>query len=78
MLNDRIETEMTTTTFVVPGMTCGHCKGAVTDELSKIIGVTKVDVDLDTKKVNIESDAAVDWQIIVDAIDEAGFEAVKS
>jgi copper chaperone CopZ len=59
-------------------MTCGHCKGAVTDELSKIIGVTKVDVDLDTKKVNIESDAAVDWQIIVDAIDEAGFEAVKS
>jgi copper ion binding protein len=69
---------MTTTTFQVPGMTCGHCKGAVTDELSKINGVTKVDVDLDTKKVSFESDVAVDWQIIVDAIDEAGFEAVKS
>ena len=69
---------MTTTTFLVPGMTCGHCQGAVTDELSKINGVTAVDVDLDTKKVRFESDVAVEWQIIVDAIDEAGFEAVKS
>jgi len=69
---------MTTATFLVPGMTCGHCTGAVTDELSKINGVTKVDVDLESKKVKIESDVAVDWQIIVDAIDEAGFEAVVS
>ncbi len=69
---------MTTTTFLVPGMTCGHCTSAVTDELSKINGVTKVDVDLESKKVKIESDVAVDWQIIVDAIDEAGFEAVVS
>lgn len=69
---------MTTTTFLVPGMTCGHCKGAVTDELSKINGVTNIDVDLDSKKVTIESEAVVEWQVIVDAIDEAGFEAVAS
>ena len=69
---------MTTTTFLVPGMTCGHCTGAVTDELSKINGVTKVYVDLDTKKVSFESEVAVDWQIIVGAVDEAGFEAVAS
>ena len=69
---------MTTTTFLVPGMTCGHCQGAVTDELSKINGVTHVDVDLDSKKVTIKSEAVVEWQVIVDAIDEAGFEAVAS
>jgi copper chaperone CopZ len=69
---------MTTTTFLVPGMTCGHCKGAVTDELSKINGITNIDVDLDTKKVTIESEAVVEWQVIVDAVDEAGFEAVAS
>jgi copper chaperone len=69
---------MTTTTFLVPGMTCGHCKGAVTDELSKINGVTSVDVDLDSKKVIIESEADVEWGVIVDAVDEAGFEAVAS
>jgi copper chaperone CopZ len=59
-------------------MTCGHCTSAVTDELSKINGVTKVDVDLDSKKVTIESEAVVEWQVIVGAVDEAGFEAVKS
>jgi copper chaperone CopZ len=69
---------MTMTTFLVPGMTCGHCKGAVTDELSKINGVTSVDVDLDSKKVTIESEADVEWRVIVDAVDEAGFEAVAS
>jgi copper chaperone CopZ len=69
---------MTTTTFLVPGMTCGHCQGAVTDELSKINGVTHVDVDLDSKKVTIESESDVEWQVIVDAVDEAGFEAVAS
>ena len=69
---------MTTTTFLVPGMTCGHCKGAVTDELSKINGVTNIDVDLDSKKVTIASEVNVEWQVIVDAVDEAGFEAVAS
>jgi copper chaperone CopZ len=59
-------------------MTCGHCQGAVTDELSKINGVTHVDVDLDSKKVTIESESDVEWQVIVDAVDEAGFEAVAS
>ena len=69
---------MTTTTFLVPGMTCGHCQGAVTDELSRINGVTNVDVDLDSKKVTIESEAIVEWQVIVGAVDEAGFEAIAS
>ena len=69
---------MTTTTFLVPGMTCGHCKGAVTDELSKINGVTNVDVDLDSKKVTIESEAVVEWLVFVGAVYEAGFEAVAS
>ena len=67
---------MVTTTFQVPGMTCGHCTGAVTDELNKIMGVTKIEVDLDTKIVSIESESNVEWELIAAAIDEAGFEAI--
>ena len=67
---------MSTTTFSVPGMTCGHCKQAVTSELTKITGVTSVDVDLDTKQVVVASESPVEWKAIVDAVDEAGFEAV--
>ena len=68
---------MTTTTFSVPGMTCGHCKQAVTSELTKLVGVTSVDVDLDTKQVVVASESPVEWKAIVDAVDEAGFEAVS-
>ena len=67
---------MNATVLRVPGMTCGHCKQAVTTELSKISGVTAVDVDLDTKAVTVTSDGALDWNTISDAVDEAGFEAV--
>jgi copper ion binding protein len=67
---------MSSTTFSVPGMTCGHCEQAVSTELSKIDGVTSVTVDLETKRVVVSSEAPVDWKAIVDAVDEAGFEAV--
>lgn len=63
-------------TFSVPGMTCGHCEQAVATELSKVAGVTSVAVDLDTKQVIVDSESPVDWKVIVDAVDEAGFDAV--
>ena len=31
---------MTTSTYLVNGMTCGHCVASVTEELSAINGVT--------------------------------------
>lgn len=66
----------TRTTFLVPGMTCGHCTQAVTEEVSKIDGVTEVSVDLDSKSVVVESVTPVAWDDLVAAVDEAGFEAV--
>jgi copper chaperone len=60
----------------VPGMTCGHCKSAVTEEVSALADVTAVDVDLDTKIVTISvTDADREGLLadIVAAIDEAGF-----
>jgi copper chaperone len=68
---------MTTTTFRVPGMTCGHCKQAVTTELSKLAGVSTVEVDLGTKAVTVTSGATLAWAQIAEAVDEAGFEAIS-
>lgn len=67
---------MNTLTVTVPGMTCGHCKASVTDEVSAVDGVTAVDVDLDTKVVTISvtnAERAGLMDDIVAAIDEAGF-----
>jgi copper chaperone len=69
---------MTTTVFSVPGMTCGHCKQAVTTEVGTIAGVSSIDVDLDTKKVTVTSSEPLAWSDLVSAIDEAGFEAVAN
>ena len=65
-----------TTTFRVPGMTCGHCEKAVTTEVMKITGVENVQIDLDTKQVVVASDQQLAWADLVAAVDEAGFEAV--
>lgn len=69
---------MTTTVFSVPGMTCGHCKQAVTTEIGKIAGVSSIDIDLDTKKVTVTSSDPLEWSEVVSAVDEAGFEAVAN
>ena len=44
-------------TIFVNGMTCDHCKNAVTEELSKISDVKKVQVDLVTGQVVIDTEA---------------------
>jgi copper chaperone len=67
---------MTTTTIQVKGMTCGHCVSAVTEEISKVDGVTGVDVDLESGNVTIASEAPVDTEAVNAAVDEAGYEVV--
>ena len=68
---------MTTTTIQVKGMTCGHCVSAVTEEISKVTGVTGVDVDLESGNVTIASEAPVDAEAVSAAVDEAGYEVVS-
>ncbi len=61
-------------TYRVPGMHCGHCKAAVSEELSAVAGVEAVEVDLDTKLVVIRGERLGDATLRA-AIDEAGYEA---
>lgn len=61
-------------TIIVSGMTCGHCVNSVTEELSKISGVEKVEVDLASGKVDIETNEEIARIKIEEAIKEAGYE----
>jgi copper chaperone len=63
--------------YLVAGMSCAHCKVAVTDQVSKVAGVDAVDVDLDTKLVRVQG-TDVDEAAVVAAIDEAGYDAVQA
>jgi len=64
----------TTVIYDVKGMTCGHCVRAVTGELERLDGVTTVDVDLQTGRVTVTSDAPLPDEAVRDAVDEAGYE----
>ncbi|TDC56164.1 copper chaperone [Actinomadura sp. KC345] len=65
---------MSTATYTVTGMTCGHCVSSVTEEIEEIAGVTGVDVDLPTGRVTVTSDAPLDDARVKDAVEEAGYE----
>ena len=72
---------MTTTTYSVNGMTCGHCTSAVTEELTKLDGVTEVTIDLNaggTSAVHVTSAAVLDETAVRAAVDEAGYELAAS
>ena len=62
-----------TVTYTVPGMSCGHCRVAVTEEVTEVAGVERVDVDLETKQVVVSGTELDDEQLRA-AIDDAGYE----
>ena len=64
---------MSSQTFTVVGMTCGHCVASVTEEVSELAGVTDVAVDLATGAVTVTSAAPLDEAAVRAAVEEAGY-----
>ena len=62
-----------TETFRVVGMTCDHCRHAVTAEVSAVPGIQAVSVDVEAGTVTISADQPVDRSDIAAAVDEAGY-----
>ncbi|GAB2953839.1 heavy-metal-associated domain-containing protein [Streptomyces pseudoechinosporeus] len=66
----------TTVTYQVTGMSCAHCEGSVSNELSEIPGVSSVKAVASTGEVTVVSTTPLDADAVRAAIDEAGFELV--
>jgi len=63
-----------TVTFNVEGMSCNHCKMAVEKALNEL-GVDKVEVDLENKKVTATFDPGkIKEDAVKKAITDAGYE----
>ncbi|OHV75628.1 heavy-metal-associated domain-containing protein [Rhizobium sp. LCM 4573] len=58
-----------TAIFNIPDMTCGHCEQSVRGALGEALPGASVTVDLVSKRVTVEGDAAV----AEEAIREAGY-----
>lgn len=59
--------------YSVPGVSCQHCVGAVTEEVDQVPGVESVVVDLDSKRVKVKGTSIADGAIRA-AIDGAGYD----
>jgi len=72
---------MTTETYNVTGMTCGHCVASVESELRSVSGVTDVSVNLTpggASHVTVTSDQPLDRDDVAAAVDEAGYALASS
>ena len=68
---------MSTMTYLVQGMTCGHCVGSVSREVGRLEGVTGVDVELvpdGVSTVTVTSAAPLITTQVAAAVAEAGYE----
>jgi copper chaperone len=69
---------MSTKTYTVTGMTCGHCVAAVTEEIGGVSGVQDVSVDLGTGQVTVSAAGDVDDSAVRAAVEEAGYEVASA
>ncbi|MGG2066055.1 MULTISPECIES: copper chaperone CopZ [unclassified Bacillus (in: firmicutes)] len=64
-----------TITLNVQGMTCNHCKMAVTNALTELAGVQNVEVNLQEGTVNVKYDEAkVDVEKMKEVIEDQGYD----
>jgi copper chaperone len=69
------EQQLTTTTLVVPDISCGHCKQSIEGAVSGLTGVSSVEVEIEPRTVNLAYDSAtVGIDEIKAAIEAVGYE----
>ena len=68
---------MANQTLNVEGMTCDHCVQTIKEAVNNLVGISRVEVDLENKQVAVEYDKAlVKLGSITDKIVEIGFEVI--
>ena len=64
---------MSSKTFEVPNINCGHCVMTIKNEVSELNGVTKVDADRDTRQVTVEWTDPATWDQIENLLVEINY-----
>ena len=68
---------MANQTLNVEGMTCNHCVQTIKEAVNNLVGISRVEVDLENKQVAVEYDKALlKLDSITDKIVEIGFEVI--
>ncbi|HSO11031.1 MAG TPA: copper ion binding protein [Anaerolineales bacterium] len=66
---------MTTVTYTVPAISCGHCTHTIETEVGELQGVQSVKAEIDTKKVVITFNAPASEEKIKALLAEINYPA---
>ena len=69
---------MTTSSYTVVGMTCGHCVSSVSEEIRALPTVSEVVVVLDTGTLTVTSEHPLEHAAVAAAVEEAGCQLVPA
>lgn len=64
---------MSTKTFTVPNISCGHCTHTIEMEVGDLAGVTKVTAVQDSKQVTVEWQDPATWEQIQATLQEINY-----
>ena len=66
---------MASTTFSIPNISCGHCVMSIKNELSELEGVTSVEGNPETKSIDVEWDAPITEEKLIETLKEINYPA---
>ncbi len=69
---------MTTKTFVVPNISCGHCTRTIEMEVGDLAGVSSVKAEEASKQVTVAWDSPATWEQIEALLEEINYPAEKA
>ena len=64
---------MTSKTFNVPNISCGHCTHTIEMEVGELAGVQAVKADIDSRQVTVTWDNPASWDQIKDLLVEINY-----
>jgi len=64
--------------FKVPEISCGHCKQTIESAIGSLEYIQKVNVDIESKIVSIDSGQIVDLSDIEQLLDDQGYSIVST
>ena len=64
---------MTSKTFVVPNISCGHCTHTIEMEVGDLAGVTSVKAEQESRQVTVEWQDPATWEQIEGLLNEINY-----
>ena len=69
---------MSSKTFTVPNISCGHCTHTIETELGELAGVQSVKAEQGTKQVTVTWDAPANWESIKALLKEIDYAPIEA